>query len=230
MQFLCQATAELDRVSCLCALFLALFLCGGIAKAQPSFDCALAKTPVEKAICGNKLLADMDTEMARAFAQEKAQLEQPYLETFLKEQKAWLRARSQNCPQKEESDLSHCLIDLYRNRTGHLYALIALKGGWYESLELDNVLDVVFIKDPSEALSLFKNNSSDDFQCEIVVNVGVQLIRSANYGAICTFSHGGRAVVCADDMVGNYHREPIGQRSLSTRELVQFVAAHCAGG
>ena len=39
----------------------------GLALAQPSFDCAKASTPVERAICGSTKLAAADRELATVY-------------------------------------------------------------------------------------------------------------------------------------------------------------------
>lgn len=44
-------------------------LAPAIAVAGPSFDCKLAKSPVEKAICADATLADLDQDMAQAYRQ-----------------------------------------------------------------------------------------------------------------------------------------------------------------
>src|SRR5207245_1987187 len=59
--------------------------------AQPSFDCAKATTPTEKAICGNARLSRLDRAIATALRRIKDDL--PNGETMTKEQTAFLKAR-----------------------------------------------------------------------------------------------------------------------------------------
>lgn len=87
------------------AALLALLSCTGARAA--SFDCKLAKTPMERAICGNAALSALDERMAQSYQRALAALS-PAGGTALKtSQRAWLRYAPQVCkpaPQTRVSD------------------------------------------------------------------------------------------------------------------------------
>lgn len=77
------------------AAALSIMVVGGAARAEPSFDCKAASTPVEKAICADPKLADADREIAglyKALQDLSAAADRDRLRT---EQRAWLAQRNQ---------------------------------------------------------------------------------------------------------------------------------------
>ncbi|MCO6185404.1 lysozyme inhibitor LprI family protein [Rhizobium sp. L1K21] len=52
---------------CRAALFAAFFFCAGSVFADPSFDCAKANAPEEKAICGDDVLSELDVMVSKAY-------------------------------------------------------------------------------------------------------------------------------------------------------------------
>jgi uncharacterized protein len=54
-------------VRALLAIATVLVLGPGAAWAQPSFDCAMASSPVERAVCRNDKLVEADRELAAAY-------------------------------------------------------------------------------------------------------------------------------------------------------------------
>lgn len=61
----------------------------------PSFDCTKAETKVEKLICSNLELAELDAHVSRAYKQETApSRDADYVETTKKAQKEWLKERN----------------------------------------------------------------------------------------------------------------------------------------
>lgn len=94
--------------------------CGLHAKTYAqSFDCNKASTAVEKAICDDKQLRELDEVLARdlkaalAAAPDRRRL-------LLVDQRRWLAYRDKQC--RDESPLNSCLIPLYHARVGHLQA------------------------------------------------------------------------------------------------------------
>ncbi|MCP1610092.1 uncharacterized protein YecT (DUF1311 family) [Azospirillum lipoferum] len=76
-------------------LALSIMVAGGPARAEPSFDCKAASTPVEKAICADPKLADADREIAdlyKTLQDLSAAADRDRLRT---EQRAWLAQRNQ---------------------------------------------------------------------------------------------------------------------------------------
>jgi uncharacterized protein YecT (DUF1311 family) len=94
-------------------LFLAatgLLLCISGAPAQPAMDCGRAKTPAERAICGNPELASADAAMARAYAALRAGLPPDQQTALLADQRQWVTRRDADCGDKSGDELSRCLL------------------------------------------------------------------------------------------------------------------------
>jgi len=213
------------------ALTLIFFSLGGISFAQPSFDCGLARTAVERTICGNQTLSQLDLELTDAFSQERKLLDAPYLDLFLKQQRAWLSSR-EKC---RAEDISECLANLYRARVNEINALIALRGGWWEEMVIEGEpQQFVILRDLSSALPTlqdafrFSGGGTDSLQCDLVVNAPKG--HASNFGAICRTPKRDKFMICGDDMVGNAHVEPITTSSPSARDLAVFTLSHCFGG
>jgi uncharacterized protein YecT (DUF1311 family) len=98
------------------ALLIALLLGGTALSAQgASFDCAKAATWVERVLCADEALGDLDERLATAYrnAREAAQAEPSAAERLLSEQKAWLAER-------DRCTLLPCLRRLYERRIAEL--------------------------------------------------------------------------------------------------------------
>ena len=107
-------------------LVLATCLLAAPAAAQQgsraSFDCAKARTPVEKAICGGEYLADLDLVLDEVYRAVIASSEQEIRQNVDKAQKAWLARRDTACG-KAKPD-GGCLARLYKAR------IVDLVGTW----------------------------------------------------------------------------------------------------
>lgn len=62
----------------------------------PSFDCAKAKTDVEKLICGSAELSKMDLELSESYKKLNSGIGDAEKTTLKKEQIEWIKARSKN--------------------------------------------------------------------------------------------------------------------------------------
>lgn len=84
--------------------------------AQAGFDCAKAKAPIEKIICGNPTLAMLDRETTRVMTltREDASVSQP---NVLKDQDIWIKQRDE-C--MSSTDKERCLTDSYVGRISAL--------------------------------------------------------------------------------------------------------------
>jgi uncharacterized protein len=85
----------------------------GVA-AGASFDCSEARTGVEKTICADKELSDLDEELAKAY--ESVISSSDNADLVKREQKEWLRSVRDKC--RDEA----CLKDAYTNRLAQLSA------------------------------------------------------------------------------------------------------------
>jgi uncharacterized protein YecT (DUF1311 family) len=83
----------------LALLFAGLALTAPYAQAQstPSFDCGKATTPVEKLICGDPKLGELDRKMATIFRQALDKAPSADRASIIERQNRWLKARTDAC-------------------------------------------------------------------------------------------------------------------------------------
>ena len=108
-----------------------LLLAGGVAHAA-SFDCAKAKTPQEKAICGSKELSAADDKLAAAYKRLLASVPVDVAAEERAEQRGWLRKLAESCKDTEAEpthSLAECMLDLYPARTKELEQRVLTIGG-----------------------------------------------------------------------------------------------------
>ncbi|MBL6456433.1 DUF1311 domain-containing protein [Belnapia sp. T6] len=78
---------------------LMLVLLAPVARAQPSFDCRAAATPLERLICAEPRLAGLDASLAGAYRAHLAAAPNPAeRDRRIAEQRRWLAARTATCP------------------------------------------------------------------------------------------------------------------------------------
>lgn len=86
-----------------------------VRAAQPSFDCEGARAEVEKLICGDDVLADLDQRLARDFARALARASADKVSELRSAQRNW-RAKMLKCSQS--ADPRSCTLDAYTARVG----------------------------------------------------------------------------------------------------------------
>lgn len=74
-----------------------------------SFDCSVAKQDLDKTICKDKQLSQLDVELANVYFQLKEKIEKEALFSLLDGQREWLKQRVNDC----ELNDSQCLVALY---------------------------------------------------------------------------------------------------------------------
>src|SRR5436305_4791133 len=89
---------------------VALLLAASAAAAPPAPDCRQAKTPAERAICGNAELAAADKAMAEAYAALRAELPPDQQKALLADQRRWITRRTAACGGKSDDALAQCLL------------------------------------------------------------------------------------------------------------------------
>ncbi|RAX57199.1 hypothetical protein CCZ01_06970 [Helicobacter monodelphidis] len=88
-------------------IFTTLSLCVNLAFAQspneakPSFDCAKAKSKIEKMICSDSELSRLDSAMAKEYAKLRKSLDKVARKELLNTQRAWIKAY-QDCRDDKE--------------------------------------------------------------------------------------------------------------------------------
>lgn len=91
---------------------LALLLATTDPAQAASFDCAKASTSIEKTLCGDAALSDLDELLLQHY--KKAQLYAPSPDALKDQQKTWLKTVRDACPD------ATCLKKAYRARIGEL--------------------------------------------------------------------------------------------------------------
>lgn len=94
------------------------------ARALPSFDCAKASTKIEKTICGEEGLAQLDATMAAAFTALRAKLAGPAREHLVADQVRWVGAMAKACVGLF-GEVGDCLNTRFNTRVERLKALSA---------------------------------------------------------------------------------------------------------
>ncbi len=93
----------------------------------PSFDCQIARSQIEKAICGNPILAKLDLEMADLYGQMHVSYDTVGDREQLRAlQHTWLASRGTVCP--DEPDQVQCLAAEYRRQHDILENWIPTRG------------------------------------------------------------------------------------------------------
>lgn len=87
-----------------------------------SFDCALARSEIERAICGSRDLARLDRHLGEAYAAKLTMaLDDTARASLRQAQREWLMLRDATCPAKG-SNLVRCLMPVYERRLAALEA------------------------------------------------------------------------------------------------------------
>jgi uncharacterized protein YecT (DUF1311 family) len=109
---------------------LALALAATTALHAASFDCALARSPQEKAICASPELSKADDRMASAYKAVFAAATPEMVPEIRAAQRAWIAGMAVTCkPGGSPADLETCLRDYEQSRTRDLDEMILRAGG-----------------------------------------------------------------------------------------------------
>lgn len=103
------------------AIAVAVLLAPGAAWAQPSFDCTMASSPIERAICRNDKLGEADRELSAAYGALIDRLSGPAKEHLIRDQVRWLDDRAKACA-GEIAAVTRCLMSRYTQRLSVLKA------------------------------------------------------------------------------------------------------------
>jgi hypothetical protein len=94
------------------------------SQAAPSFDCAAAALPIERALCGNAELGDLEGEMTRLFEQRLADASKTRADRLRRNMRGWLGRLTKDCGVPTEGEfsaadierVSPCLARKYRDQ------------------------------------------------------------------------------------------------------------------
>ncbi|GAK51523.1 hypothetical protein U14_02768 [Candidatus Moduliflexus flocculans] len=81
-----------------------------------SFNCEKAATEIEKAICGNNALSDLDSEVGNTYKTLRSGLSAEQAEQLKREQTRWLQQRNADCANADAT----CLSAMYQARLADL--------------------------------------------------------------------------------------------------------------
>lgn len=106
----------LKQTPLLCSL-LALSLASPLCAAAPSFDCAKASSDIEKLICRDGELAELDRSLAELYSVVLKNTPGSAQNQLKAEQRGWIKGRD-DCWKAD--DLRTCVADEYRFRIDEL--------------------------------------------------------------------------------------------------------------
>lgn len=118
------------------ALVFGLSVCGAARAA--SFDCKLAKTDIERAICSDKDLSAADDRMAAAYKATMAMAPAEVQAEIREDQRTWVRSLTTVCKSDtvalahtaaRRTELVSCLKEQYKSETAALQQRVVKKGG-----------------------------------------------------------------------------------------------------
>ena len=90
----------------------------------PSFNCKLASTKQEKAICGSKGLSIYDSQLNKLYKKVRKNIPSSEIKVL---QRRWLKELKQTCSMPSTSLLTKCMKSQYRARIKYLNGLLAVK-------------------------------------------------------------------------------------------------------
>lgn len=210
-----------------------------------SFDCQKASISIEKAICSNKELSELDSKLGvlyKAFVEKYGGLRpEKVREEFAENQKHWLKYV------RNKSNKVERLLSIYKERVSYLEAnLVRLVNGFTiltnDSYQPEHYVSI--LGNTNERLEsfnksgswYFKNIDKKDVQvidCNALLMVAVGTARgNRSYGGICTVKRDDNissVMICDDDMVGHFKIKEKGNKT-SLYDLGKFIYNNCYGG
>ena len=130
--------------SLLLLLVATIYLYSSTPKVKASFNCALAKTDVEKLICSDINLGEMDIELSDIYHSIKTPLPEEVKKHLYRSQIKWIFKKRAKCLGVI------CLMDSYRERTKKLrylkQKLVGAKDSNYKMIALINRFDIAVVK------------------------------------------------------------------------------------
>ncbi len=85
-----------------------------------SFDCSKASLPLERMVCGDKSLSDLDDQLAKAWSEALGGVSDAGRSSLVAEQRQWLKGRATSCSLGDGASASQCLASYYSRRIAAL--------------------------------------------------------------------------------------------------------------
>lgn len=99
------------------------------ASAAHAFDCKLASTKSEKAICADPVALAADADLSQSFGDLRSRADSGQREAMMKAQQHWVTTRDNECGDKKAAGLSACIARASRQRMLFLNATAAAGPG-----------------------------------------------------------------------------------------------------
>lgn len=106
---------------------LSVLLHPALAEIKASFDCARASDDIEKSICSNPGLADLDVALAKVYKSVRADADKDTLKIIKSSQRDWVRYRTEGCKEKTDKEMVECLQGSYTRRIQEIKLFQELK-------------------------------------------------------------------------------------------------------
>lgn len=155
------------NVSVLIAVMLVLVSIVSVHAAMPGFDCSKATTEVEKLICSDDRLADLDKQMADVFRALLSGLGENEKKAVKKEQNLWLKSRQKMLdasPSRE--DKLKTLSELYETKITELNLKAELSVKSKSATAMPSAKDICelcrLFSDSTQRLSLLSNTKGSE--------------------------------------------------------------------
>jgi len=204
-----------------------------------SFDCSKANTNIERMICNNQELSDLDSRMDKAY-QDALNAYDYYAGLHVKEdQKKWLNHTRRKC--NDEA----CLKRTYLSRIDELNAPFARRPNHMPDVFIKDVVvktqngAALLINNPNERNDSFNSDikrkglKGQISQCKILIDIPVGTAHgNHSFGGLCALSENEKnstVMICNDDMAGHFKMDDI-DREVTKQELVDYVVSNCFGG
>jgi len=200
-----------------------------------SFDCVKSATKIEKLICDEPVISDLDEKLAHSYQGLMLNLNSQTAKKLKINQRMWLKNNRNKCISVE------CLTEQYKNR------IIELNSEWKK---LDNfIIDnntwygkqrAKIIDEPNSRVDSFnmsakyfyeKHGAGEILSCDVLIDV--QFKRNHSIGGFCKFKKNGvstSVMVCDDEMIGHFKIISVDRTIVSNYKLAEFTYKNCFGG
>ncbi len=200
------------------------------------FDCAKASGNVERLICTDSAVSDLDGKLNSAYKSARAAADAGSKDALTKEQRDWRRYARDLCQD------SACLIQAYTSRIAVLTRneKYIINSTSCEPVEgSSQCMNFVSYRDPQMRIASFnqtlheQQKSGKIIGCTMLFNQAVGTAHGNNtFGGYCILEdHAKRTNVkiCNDDMIGKFGLEPVEPAAEEQKALIAFTAL-CPGG
>ena len=90
------------------------------ARAGPSFDCRAATQSIERAICADVTLSELDARMGQQFLQARRSRKPGEAQILLDGQRSWIQRRNSTCGAVAGAAVWSCITEMTKQRTAEL--------------------------------------------------------------------------------------------------------------